>query len=496
MRPRVILRLRGVGVWGLAFSLAPLSFAQDFLIERNLDSPTGLSSPLASLLVSTSQESRQTLDRKFQSALAHFNSGQYAAARQELESLVKVMPNSFEAQELLGLVYSAEGKDEKATTPFEQAVRLRPKSGEARINLGTNLVRRGKMAQAETEFKEGVALEPGSFDANRNLGSFYLRQGKIATAIPYLQKAQVENPESYDNGYDLALAYEELGRLPEARRQIQEIQRQHDTAELHNLLASVEEKDRNFVAAANEYEKAAHLEPSESNLFDWGSELLVHQTAEPAIEVFSEGLKRYPNSPRLAIGLGLALYQVGRYDNAVQALLRGVSLDPSDVRAYLFLSKAYDRAPSLADEVVECFHHFSELRPRDGQAAFVYAVSLWKGRRSETSPAYLDQVESQLKKAVALAPSFPDAHLQLANLYSQRREYAQAVPEYQQAIRLAPSIPDAHFRLGQAYVHLGKKELADKEFQLHKQLYERHLADVDKQRSEILQFVYSMKDAK
>jgi tetratricopeptide (TPR) repeat protein len=235
------------------------------------------------------------------------------------------------------------------------------------------------------------------------------------------------------------------------------------------------------------------MDPSEPNLFDWGGELLVHQTPNPAIEVFSEGVKRYPNSPRLALGLGLALDLLGRYDDAVQALLRGVALDPSDARAYYFLSKAYDRAPSLADEVVERFRRYADLRPRDAQATFYYAISLWKGRRSETSPAYLDQVESQLKKAVALDPSFPEAHLQLANLYSQRRQYAEAVPEYQQALRLSPNVPDAHFRLGQAYVHLGKNDLAEKEFQLHKQLYEQHLAEVDKQRSEIMQFVYSMK---
>src|SRR5208337_1739730 len=134
-------------------------------------------------------EDREALDRKFQSALAHFNSGQHAAAQQELESLVKALPKSFEVQELLGLVYSAEGQDEKATTPFEQAVRLRPGSGEARNNLATNLARRGKMELAEKEFKEVVKLEPGSFDANRNLGSFYLRAGRIAAAIPYLEKA-------------------------------------------------------------------------------------------------------------------------------------------------------------------------------------------------------------------------------------------------------------------------------------------------------------------
>jgi tetratricopeptide (TPR) repeat protein len=439
-------------------------------------------------------QGRETLDRKFQSALAHFNSGQYAAAEHELESLVKALPKSFEVQELLGQVYAAEGQEEKATGPFQQAVRLRPESGPARNNLAANLARRGKMSLAEKEFKKVVELEPESFDANRNLGAFYAQMGKIAAAIPYLEKARSENPASYDNGYDLALAYEQEGRLPEARGQIQQLLKQKDTAELHNLLAEVEERARNYVAAVNEYEKAAHMEPSESNLFDWGCELLVHQTSNPAIEVFSEGVKRYPSSSRLTLGLGLALDVRGRYDDAVKALLRGVDLDPRDARAYYFLSKAYDRAPSLADEVVERFRRYADLRSRDAQATFYYAMSLWKGRRSETSPAYLDQVESLLKKAIALDPSSPEAHLQLGNLYSQRRQYAEAVPEYQQALRLSPNVPDAHFRLGQAYSRVGKKDLAEKEFQLHKQLYEQHLAEDDKRRSEIRQFVYSMKD--
>jgi len=438
--------------------------------------------------------SNSSLDRQFQSALAHFNSGQYAAAQRELESLVKVLPKSFEVQELLGQVYSAESQEEKATVPFEQAVRLRPESGPARNNLAANLARRGKMSLAEKEFKKVVQLEPESFDANRNLGAFYLRVGRIAVAIPYLEKAQKENPASYDNGYDLALACEQQGRLPEARQQIQELLKQKDTAELHNLLAEVEEKARNYVVAVNEYEKAAHMEPSESNLFDWGSELLVHQTSGPAIEVFSQGVTRYPNSARLALGLGLALDVHGRYDDAVKALLRGVDLNPSDARAYYFLSKAYDRAPSLVDDVVERFHRYAELRPADAQATLYYAVSLWKGRRSETSPAYLDQIESLLKRALALDPSSSEAHLQLGNLYSQRHQYAEAVPEYQQALKLSPNVPDAHFRLGQAYSRVGNKSLAEKEFQLHKQLYEQRLAEDDKQRSEIKQFVYSMKE--
>lgn len=447
----------------------------------------------AVLLAGQKQSGRGALDRQFQSALAHYNIQQYTAAQQELESLAKALPSSFEVQELLGLVYSAEGQNEKATAPFRQAVRLHPQSGEARNNLATNLVRLGKTALAEKEFQKVAELEPASFEANRNLGAFYVQTGRIAEATPYLEKAQSENPASYDNGYDLALAYEERNRLADARREIQALLKQKDTAELHNLLAEVEEKSRNYVNAVNEYEKAAHMDPSESNLFDWGSELLVHQTLDPAIAVFAQGVKRFPQSPRMELGLGLAYYVQEKYSDAVTALVAGADLAPSDPRPYYFLSRAYDMSPNQIDEVVDRFHRFAELRPQDAQATFYYAISMWKGRRTETSEAYLDQVEAMLKKALALNPQFAEAHLQLGNLYSQRHDYPAAVPEYVESIRLSPNVPDAHFRLAQAYTHLGQKNLADKEYQIHQQLYQEHLAEMDRRGVEVKQFVYTLK---
>jgi tetratricopeptide (TPR) repeat protein len=436
-----------------------------------------------------------TPDQRFQSALAHYNSGDYTAAQQELETLVRELPKSFEVQELLGLVYSAEGREELATPRLTEAVRLKPDSGAARNNLATNLARLGKTALAGAEFRKVVEMEPGSYDANHNLGEFYVTHGDIAAAVPYLEKAQRANPAAYDNGYNLALAYEKTGRLSQAEEQIRRLLTQKDTAELHNLLAEVEEKSGNFVAAANDYEAAAHMEPSEANLFDWGGELLMHQTWTPAIEVFSAGLKRYPRSSRLAVGLGLAYYLKGSYDDAVKALIKATELNPSDSHAYYFLSKAYDQSPNQADEVIECFRQFSELRPNDAQAEYDYAMSLWKGKRGDTAAAYLDRIELLLKKSIALDPSSGDAHLQLGNLYSQRKEFDKAVPEYQQALKLEPNQPDAHFRLGQAYVHLGKRDQAEKEFQVHQKLYEQHLAEIDKQRMEIKQFVYSQKAA-
>ena len=374
-------------------------------------------------------------------------------------------------------------------------MQLKPDSGVARTNLATNLVRLGMYGPAEEQFKQAVKLEPQSFDANHNLGEFYVQSGKISEAAPFLERAQKINPASYDNGYDLSLAYAEIGRLSDARQLVASLLKRKNTAELHNLLAQIEEKDEKFVAAASQFELAAHMDPSESNLFDWGSELLLHRTLEPAITVFREGTGRYPNSPRLAIGLGMALYSLGRYDEAVQSLLKAADLSPSDPRCYLFLSKAYDSSPGQADEVIQRFRRFSELQPNNAKAFYYYAMSLWKGRRAQDPSLDHHQIEVLLKKALTLDPKLAEAHLQLGNLYSDQTQYAEAIPEYLKALEDNSDIPDAHYRLGQAYVHTGEKDKAQAQIAVYQQLRAQHLADLDKQRAEIRQFVYSEKNA-
>jgi len=437
----------------------------------------------------------QHLDQEFQAAVAQYDSGHYAEAAAKLEVLLKQVPESFEVHELLGLVYSAQSQDANANAHLEKAVRLNPNSAPARTNLAANLVRLGKLDRAGEQFKKAAELAPQTFDTNHNLAEFYVQSKKIADAVPYLERAQRIDPTSYDNGYDLSLAYLLSERLPEARQQIQLLLKLKDTAELHNLLGEVEEKDGKFVQAANEYELAAHADPSESNLFDWGSELLIHRTLGPAIEVFQDAVQRYPASPRLAIGLGMALYAHGNYDDAVKSLLRAADLNPSDPSCYLFLSRASDSSPSQADDVIQRFRRFSELQPRNARAFYYYAMSLWKGKRAQDSSLDLRQIESLLKKSLDLDPKLAEAHLQLGNLYSDQSEYAAAIPEYVRALELSPDLGDAHYRLGQAYVRTGKKDAAQEQFQVSRKINEEKLAELEKQRAEIRQFVYAAKDS-
>ena len=446
-------------------------------------------------MASPARAEQQDLDREFNVAVSLYEAGKYPDAAAQLEKLAREVPESFEVQELLGLVYAAQSQDARATQHFQKAVSLKPDSAPARTNLAANFARLGKMALATEQFKKAVELDPKRFESNHNLGESYVRSGKVAEAAPYLEKAQQIEPSSYDNGYDLSLAYLQIGRLSEAQQLIQALLKRKNTAELHNLLAEVDEKDGKFVEAANEYEVAAHMDPSESNLFDWGSELLLHRTLGPAIEVFQEASARYPTSQRLVVGLGMALYAHGNYDDAVKSLLRAADLNPTEPNCYFFLSRAYDSSPSQADEVTQRFRRFAELQPDNARALYYYAMSLWKGKRAQDPGLDLHQIESLLTKSLALDPKLAEAHLQLGNLYSDKNKYAEAIPEYKRALALNADLADAYYRLGQAYVRTGEKDRAQELFQVYQKINEQHLADLDKQRAEIRQFVYSAKDA-
>ena len=447
------------------------------------------------LLAAQKSAQSRNLDQSFQTAVTDYNAGHFSQAASVLEALAPQIPNSFDVHELLGLVYSAESLDAQATEHLQKAVQLNPASAAARTNLAANLVRRKKLDLAEVQFAKAVELEPNNFDANHNLGELYIQRGKLRQAAESLAKAQTIEPDSYDNGYDLARAYLLTGQTVQARDTIGSLLAKKNTAELHTLLAKVEEKESKFVAAANEYETAAHMEPSESNLFDWGSELLVHRTLDPSVEVFTKATELYPNSARLAVGLGMALYARGNYEDAVKSLLRAADLNPSDPGGYLFLSRAYDSSPNQADEVIERFHRYAHLQPRNPRALYYYAMSLWKGKRAQQTDQDLSEILRLLKSSIALDSKFAEAHLQLGNLYSEQKQYAAAIPEYLEALTQNPDLADAHYRLGQAYVRSGDKPRAQEQFDVYQKLRTQHLAEIDEQKAEIRQFVYSAKNA-
>ncbi len=439
---------------------------------------------------STAPRAAAELESKLRAAEIKYKAGQYDQVDAMLRELLPA-PTNFELHELLGLSYGAQGRSLEAVEHLTVAAQLRPGSASAHTNLAAALIHAGKADEAQEQCRKALALAPHDYEANRDLAELYLASNQIARAVPLLEEAQHTRPSAYDNSYDLALAYLLTNKLEQSRQLVDSLAQTKDSGELHTLRGRIDEAEGKFVEAANEYGTAAHLDPSEDTLFTWGSELLLHRTYEPAIAVFEQGTSRYPNSSRLLIGLGMALYSRGEYEKSIHSLLAAADLDPKDSRCYLFLSKAYLSSPDQAEEVIARFRRYAELEPSNALAQYYYAISLWKGRRTGDSTVDFGTVEKLLQKSIALDGTIADAHLQLGILYNEQHAYERSLPQYLRALELNANLADAHYRLGQYYVHAGDKARAQQEFDLFKKLQAEHQAQVDKERAEVQQFVIS-----
>ena len=332
-------------------------------------------------------------------------------------------------------------------------------------------LRATQAAAVEQRLLDAARRNPESFDAQYQLASFYLQQHKLQAALPYLQRARAIDPDDYASGHDLALALLELKRLDEARTLILQMIAARDTAELHDLLASVSERGGDRLAAAEEYQRAAHMDPTEEHLFDWGDNLLELHAYEEAAQVFTAGIERHPESARLHVGLGIAQYSRGAHEEAVRSFCRAADLAPSDPRPYQFLGEMYGVVPSLGGEITERLARFAKAHPRNAVAQYHYAMSLWKG--VATAPTDLRPVEALLRRAVTLDRKLAKGFLELGILLSDQQRYQDAIAQLQAAARLEPDLAQAHYRLAQAYQRTGQKALAGKELEIFEKISAR-----------------------
>lgn len=380
----------------------------------------------------------------------------------------------------------------------DTVVRTKDSLAKATVSLGTSSSISAPPsaygAEREDSLRATVAREPENFEANHRLGTLLVDEGKPREALPYLEQASRLNPDDYGNAYELARACTSSGDYEHARANVRALLAKQEKAELHHLLGDVAEKTGDPLEAVREYQRAAQLDASEPNLFDWGAELLMHHAPEPAAEVFSKAHRAFPHSIRILLGLGVAWFVHGSYDQAIQYLGEASDLNPDDPNPYLFLGKIQNVEVSQSAAIAERLARFARLQPQNAFANYYYAVSLWKQRHVPEDTQTAGQVESLLEKAVALDPKLGEAHLQLGTLYSERKDFPKAIAAYQEAVAVNPHMEQAHYRLAQTYRLIGHNDKAQNELRLYEQISREKAAQVERERSEIKQFVYTLRD--
>jgi tetratricopeptide (TPR) repeat protein len=181
-------------------------------------------------------------------------------------------------------------------------------------------------------------------------------------------------------------------------------------------------------------------------------------------------------------------------DEAVHAFLRASDLTPSDPLPLTFLGKACDSASAeLSAQVRSRLQSFITHDDHSAELNYYLAMCLWKGNQIGPKADLTNEIESLLKRALALDPNYSDAYFQLGNLFAERHKYKEAVEQYERALKTNADSANIHYRLGQASARAGNQTRAQEEFAIFERLRKSESDATNKEQNQIQQFVYTMR---
>jgi tetratricopeptide (TPR) repeat protein len=133
--------------------------------------------------------------------------------------------------------------------------------------------------------------------------------------------------------------------------------------------------------------------------------------------------------------------------------------------ARLLLSKP-NPAPDFAEQATKELQQELDIDPSNAGAEYVLGEL---ARQAKDLPG----AEEHLSKATQLDPSFSDAYLALGMSLITDKKYEEAVAPLEKAVKLQPDNPAGHYSLATAYARTGRKEDAEREFDLQQKAAER-----------------------
>ena len=195
---------------------------------------------------------------------------------------------------------------------------------------------------------------------------------------------------------------------------------------LNYQLGILYQAQNQFQKAIAQYWKSMSLD-EDSDLYSLAlASVLFHcKQGREAIQVLQTFLERHPESLPSIRFLCRIYIQEGQFDQALASAQKGLVLDPSDSYGHYLLGVSHE-----------------------GLKQF-------------------EEAKDELEQAVALAPSFAEAHLELGLLYSaDQKTFGLAAENLEMAISSGLDRPDVHKNLGFVLLKLGEYEKAVEQLKL------------------------------
>lgn len=179
-----------------------------------------------------------------------------------------------------------------------------------------------------------------------------------------------------------------------------------------------------------------------------------------ALEVLQPLAGRFPDVPAVAVNLGEVLRRLGRFDEAIHALNRAKSLAP-DLAPVWFNRALALRGSGRLDEALEEYSQALERWPEHGDGWYNLGNAQFEAGQE-------DAAETSYRRALTLLPLARHAKVlnNLGSVLLMQDRLPEAETTLTDAVALAPDYADAYLNLAMARERMGKLEAASKGYRL------------------------------
>ena len=272
----------------------------------------------------------------------------------------------------------------------------------------------------------------------------------LAAAMYGQRAAQSDGPR------EKALLLEQQGKDVEAEEAWRAVLKARPSnPEPYAHLGLLEARQENYKDAVADYRKALAIGPNLPALrFNLGLALFKDGDLESAIREFEPLLKQAPESSpdnlRLTILLGMAHYGLAEYAKAAPYLKSASDRDPTNLSLLLALAHSYLWSEQFS-KVMDVYHQILALNAESAEADVLAGEALDEMKDS-------DGAIKMFRAAEAANPKEPDVHFGLGYLFWMRKQYPEALAEFQAEVDNNPDHAQSLVYLGDCYLQLNKPD--------------------------------------
>jgi tetratricopeptide (TPR) repeat protein len=369
------------------------------------------------------------------------------------EKALALSPSDPELLLKVGIYHLVTGDKDQSIVLFRRLLRIKPQDGDALYYLSQAYYLNANIDLALRTIRECVKLEPSNASVLQKYGELLCSSGDNENAIRWLVKAQTMDPSLDRMDFDLGVAsYKGMHLEDAAKYSGKAVELQPDNVVALALLAAVNVK-----------------------LSHW-------QDAEP---IFQKILSANGDDSSSLLGLGHCELELKNYQPSIDALNHLLQVDPTQILAHFYLSRAYMGLGDTDDAQHEADLH-SRMMERASSAAAPgdteHEKAIWHEARTllnenrEADALKLFRADS---RGPAATPGGPYVLVGALYLYMGRPVDAERSLKHAQEIE--PTVRGAHTYLGIMALQEGDLNAAENEFQAelaHEPNYQTAVAEL------------------